>query len=88
MIKIITMTHEQANNLVCYLMMTTNYRKNEREAWERLAAETKEDGTPRYPNAPGNAKFWADTEHEIEAIRKIIDDAPFLYEYLGAGDEN
>ena len=58
----------------------TNYRKGEREAWERLAAETKEDGTPRVPNAPGNARFWADTENEIEAIRKIIDDAPLLDE--------
>lgn len=78
MVKTITMTHEQATTLVCYLLMTTNYRKGEREAWERLATEKKEDGTPRFPNAPSNAKFWADTEKEIEAIRKIIDAAPLL----------
>ena len=80
MVKTITMTHEQATTLVCYLLMTTNYRKGEREAWERLATEKKEDGTLRFPNAPSNAKFWADTEKEIEAIRKIIDAAPLLDE--------
>ena len=78
--KIITMTLEQATTLVFYLLMTTNHRKGEREAWERLAAEKKEDGTPRFPNATSNAEYWMDLENEIEAIRKIIDDAPFLDE--------
>lgn len=76
--KNITLTHKQATNLVCYLLMTTNYRKGEREAWEKLAAETSEDGKPEFPNAPGNARFWADTEREIEEIRQIIDAAPLL----------
>ena len=76
--KIITLTHEQANNLICYLLMTTNYRKGEREAWERLATEKKPDGTPKFPNAPSNARFWEDTERELDEIRQIIDAAPLL----------
>ena len=76
--KSITMTYDQASTLICFLLMTTNYRKNEREAWERLATEKKPDGTPRFPNAPSNAQFWADTEIEIEEIRKIIENAPVL----------
>lgn len=76
--KNITLTHEQSVTLTTYLLMTANYRKREREAWERLAIETKPDGTPSFPNAPSNAKFWADTERELEEIRKITDDAELL----------
>lgn len=78
MIKNIILTHEQATSLTCYLLMTTNYRKDEREAWERLATETKPDGTPKFPNAPGNARYWAELEQELDAIQKAIDDAPLL----------
>jgi len=78
MIKTITLTHEQAVTLTSFLLMTTNFRKGERETWERLANETEPDGTPSFKNAPGNARFWADMEQEIETIRKIIDDAPLL----------
>jgi hypothetical protein len=76
--KTITLTQEQATNLVCYLLMTTNYRKGEREAWEKLAVETTEDGKPKFPNAVSNARFWADTEREIAEISQIIDAAPLL----------
>lgn len=73
--KTVTMTHEQWVTLTSYLLMTTNHRKGEREAWERLATETDENGKPSFPNAPSNAKFWADTERELEEIRTIIDRA-------------
>ena len=73
----INMTHEQACNLVCYLLMTTNYRHREREAWERLAEEQDENGEQKFPNAAKNAQFWADTDAELEQIIKIIDDAPW-----------
>lgn len=76
--KTVTMTHEQWITLTSYLLMTTNYRKSEREAWETLATEMESDGTLSFPNAPGNARFWAETEQELETIRKIIDDAPLL----------
>ena len=76
--KVITLTHEQAVNLTSYILMTTNFRKGERESWEKLAAETGEDGKPAFPNAPGNAEFWANEERLLDDIRKIIDDAPLL----------
>ena len=75
MTKTVTMTHEQWTTLTCYLLMTTNHRKGEREAWERLATETDENGKPSFPNAPSNAKYWADTDRELEKIRAIIDGA-------------
>ena len=74
----ITLTHEQAVKLTSYILMTTNYRKGEREAWASLSAEKAPDGTLRYPNAPGNYKFWEEMERDLEAIRKIIDDSPLL----------
>lgn len=74
--KTITLSHDQATKLVCYLLLTTNYRKGEREAWETLAAEREEDGTPSYPKAQSNADYWAELDRDLEAIRKIINDAP------------
>lgn len=76
--KTITLTHEQAVKLTSFLLMTTNYRKGEREAWEKLATEKEPDGTPSFKNAPGNARFWAEMEQDLEDIRKIIDGAPLL----------
>lgn len=72
----ITLTGEQATTLIHYLSITTNYRKKEREAWEELAKETKPDGTPRFPNAPSNVRFWEKTDQELEQIREIINNAP------------
>ena len=77
MARTITLTDEQANLLTCYILMTTNYRKGEKEAWESLATETVEDGSLKFPKAPSNAKFWEETEAQLTEIRKIIDDAPF-----------
>ena len=74
--KTITLSHDHANKLICYLLMTTNYRKGEREAWENLAAEMNADGAPRYPKAQSNADYWAELDRDLEAIRKAIDDAP------------
>lgn len=37
------LTEEQASALEIYLLMTTNYRKGERETWESLAKEQNED---------------------------------------------
>ena len=76
MTKTITLTHEQANLLTCYILMTTNYRKGEKEAWERLAKEAEEDGRLKFPKAPSNAKFWEETEAQLTEIRTIIDAAP------------
>ena len=77
MARTITLTDEQANLLTCYILMTTNYRKGEKEAWESLAKEPEEDGSLKFPKAPSNAKFWEETEAQLTEIRKIIDAAPF-----------
>ena len=37
------LTEEQASALEIYLLMTTNYRKGERETWESLAKEQNDE---------------------------------------------
>lgn len=72
-VRAVTLTNEQWNTLVCYILMTTQHRKGEREAWESLAAETNPDGSVKFKNAAGNAKYYADLEEELEEIRRIIE---------------
>ena len=69
----VTLTNDQWNTLTCYLLMSTNYRKGEQEAWERLSTEKNEDGTPVFKNAASNANYYAKLEVELEKIRKVID---------------
>ena len=76
MTKTITLTHDQANDLYCYLLMSTKYRKGERKVWDELAEEKKTDGTPKHANAESNAQFWAEMESTIGEILGIIDAAP------------
>lgn len=84
MTKTVTMTHEQWTTLTCYILMTTQHRKGEKEAWEKLSKETDECGIPAYPNATGNARFWAEMEDKLDEICKIIDGAKLMEE---DGDE-
>lgn len=76
--KNITLTTEDANMLVCYLLMTTNHRREEAEAWAKLAEERNEDGTPIFPNAQSNAAYVERMCARIEDIKRIIDDSPFI----------
>lgn len=69
----VTLTDEQWNKLVCYLLMTTKHREGERDAWAQLAKELNEDGTPKFPNAAANAQYWTDTIAELEVIMHAID---------------
>ena len=69
----VTLTNEQWSLLTCYILMTTQHRKKEREAWERLAKETEEDGTPTFKNAASNAEFYEELETKLEEIRLTID---------------
>ncbi len=75
MTKNITLTHEQANFLACYILITTNHRKEAADTWKKLAEEKNDDGTPKYKNAAGNASWWEESEERLTEIRKIIDDA-------------
>lgn len=69
---ILELTKEQADALDVYLLMTTNYRKDEYEACESLAKERNEDGTLKFPNMPNNANFWKKQNETIEKIQEIL----------------
>lgn len=69
----VELTREQRNTLACYILMTTQYRKGEREAWEKLAKEMNEDGTPTFKNAESNAEYYTDLELRLEEIKNILD---------------
>ncbi len=76
--KIITLTHEQANLLSCYILLTTQYRKEEVESWKSLSAEKNLDGTPLFENAASNATWWSELEGRLTEIREIIDNSKLL----------
>lgn len=73
--KTITLTHEQANLIECYILLTTNHRKKEAEAWDSLAKDVNEDGTPMFPAAAKNAEFYRGLEDSLTEIRHIIESA-------------
>ena len=57
-----TLTAEQCSKLSLYILMTTKTREGEAEAWEKLAEEKKEDGSPKYIHAADNAQFWRELD--------------------------
>lgn len=71
--KAVELTNDQLSTLVCYILMTTNYRQREREAWESLAKETDEAGEPKYKVAQSNFEYFQELETKLEAIREILD---------------
>lgn len=60
-----TLTAEQCSKLSLYILMTTKTREGEAEAWEKLAEEKKEDGSPKYIHAADNAQFWRELDYEL-----------------------
>lgn len=70
----VTLTVSQWNDLTAYIYLSTNFRQNELEAWERLSGESNPDGTARFPNAASNAQFFRDLNESIESIKRTIDD--------------
>lgn len=69
----VTLTNELCSTLQCYILITTNYRKDELKAWEKLAQETDENGVPKFKNAAGNAQFWRDMEIQLQQILTATD---------------
>ena len=65
-------TDDQLSTLHFYLLTTARARQDEVETWERLAAETKPDGAPRYKNAAANADYCRTQAAAIESILAII----------------
>ena len=71
--KTVTMPNELWSSLRVFLLMTTNFRKDEALSWGKLAQEKNEDGTPMYPKAEGNSKFWFDMQADIDKILRRLD---------------
>lgn len=78
----VELTQEQVNTLVCYILMTTQHREKEREAWEELAKEMNEDGTPKFKNAKSNAEYYAKLEEKLTEIKIILDNARWTNVHL------
>lgn len=71
----IELTYDQNVKIRMFLLMSTNYRKGERETWEQLSNEFNEDGSLKFKNAKSNAEWYADLEKTINEVLKILDDA-------------
>lgn len=69
----VTLTNDEWSRLTSYILMSTNYRKGELEAWENLVTETDANGAPKFPTAPKNAQFWRETIELLDHVREIID---------------
>ena len=69
----VTLTNKQWGRLTTFLLMSTEYRKGEADAWARLATGKNEDGSPRFKNAESNARFWKETCTMLDEIRVAID---------------
>ncbi len=70
--KTVTLTNGLWNDLQVYILMTTKHREGELKAWEELAQETDENGTPKFKNAASNAQFWRDMEPQLQQILEAL----------------
>jgi hypothetical protein len=70
--KTLTLTDGQASTLRMVLLLTTQYREKEIDAWENLSKELKDDGTPKYPHAAGNANWWRKENATISEILELL----------------
>lgn len=68
-----TLTAEQCSKLSLYILMTTKTREGEAEAWEKLAEEKKEDGSPKYIHAADNAQFWRELDADLRKILRDVE---------------
>ncbi len=69
------LTKGQAVTLQIHLEALHGHIQGELEACEILAKETKEDGTLRYPNMPGNVEHWIEQEKKISELIEVVDSA-------------
>lgn len=72
----VELTNSQWNTLTCYILMTTQHRKGEREAWQQLATEKDENGQPKFKNAQSNAEYYESLEQTLADIQAAIDNRP------------
>lgn len=67
------LTSEQRSKLSLYILMTTKTREDEAEAWEKLAEEKNEDGSPKYVHAADNARFWKELDADLNEILRVLE---------------
>lgn len=67
------LTSEQRSKLSLYILMTTKTREGEAEAWEKLAEEKNEDGSPKYVHAADNARFWKELDADLNEILRVLE---------------
>lgn len=67
------LTSEQRSKLSLYILMTTKTREGEAEAWEKLADEKNEDGSPKYVHAADNARFWKEFDADLNEILRVLE---------------
>ena len=81
----IEMTRDEAQDLEVFLLMTTQYRLGEAQAWSKLAVEKEPDGTPTFQSAESNARFWTNMEATMKSvqdhIKKTLYPATWEYEH-------
>lgn len=71
----VNLTADQINTLVCYILMTTDHRKNIKEAWLDLAKKRNDDGSPMFKHATSNAAYYDELERQLDEIRHILDNS-------------
>lgn len=71
----IALTPDEISILYSYILITTDYRRDEEQVWRKLASEKKEDGQPRFPNALSNADYYQNFGKKLDVIAQKLDSA-------------
>lgn len=69
--KSISLSHEQAMALYCYIDYTESTMEDHALEWRKMGLECNQDGSFKYPNAPKNAmaiEKWLSAAREVKAM--------------------
>lgn len=73
----IKLTEQEMISLRSYLSATKENRKADLAVWEDLCKEQNPDGSPRFPNAQGNASFLRERCLHLDAVlNKLYETTP------------
>ena len=64
----IKLTEQEVVSLRSYLSATSENRKSNLAIWEDMCKEQNPDGSPRFPNAQGNASFLREMGLHLDAV--------------------
>lgn len=68
----VKLTHKEWNELDTFILMTTNWRSSQIEAYEKLAKVKDENGNPKFVYAESNAQFYREMDERLKKIQKEI----------------